>query len=181
MVYTASKNLNNDYLIKYNRIGLIPYTIIGNDIHLMMGIDRKTREYTDFGGRINKDENENDALLREYVEESRMVIPITEIEAVLKDCTCINTPDNKLYFIPVKEKWYFQDTLKFPNIKNNHALSEIIGVKWIDEQDFSRMVFTDLVPQYLWNKIKNLVASHYDWSNLKLDLTNVFYNCQLDK
>ena len=32
------------------RAGVIPYTIVNNDIIFLMGIDNKTREYTDFGG-----------------------------------------------------------------------------------------------------------------------------------
>lgn len=176
MVYTASI-LNNEHVIQYNRIGLIPYTI-NNDgsIHFLCGIDRKSREYTDFGGRINKEETENDALLREYIEESRMIIPINEITNVVQECTSIKTNTNKLYFVPVKQQWYFKDLIKFTNVANNRALSEIIGIKWIDEHDFARMVFTDISPQYLWNKIKTLVNTHYMWSDLKLDLSNSFYN-----
>lgn len=175
MVYTSK--LNNQQLVEYNRTGLIPYTI-NNDgtLQFLFGIDRKSREYTDFGGRINKDETENDALLREYIEESRIVIPTIEITNVVQKCTCIKTDTNKLYFVPVKEKWYFEELVKFSSVKNNRALSEIIGIKWINENDFAKMVFTDNSPQYMWNKIKTLVNTHYMWSELKLDLSNSFYN-----
>ena len=61
--------------IHIKRAGVIPYCIHGNIIMLCLGIDKKHREYTDWGGGVKKSETALEGALREFREETKSIFP----------------------------------------------------------------------------------------------------------
>jgi NUDIX domain len=121
-----------------NRAAVIPYIIKSDkencEIWFLMGIHKKTKEITDFGGGVKKGENDLEAALRELNEETRDIFKdFVNINDFL-DCTVATTTQTKfgknnrpslfktekfelvskitsLYgmsviFLPIDEKWF---------------------------------------------------------------------------
>ena len=61
------------------RAGVLPYTIVNGQLHFLFGVDRKAREYSDFGGGRKQDESFTQGAYREAIEELEGIIDCTPV------------------------------------------------------------------------------------------------------
>ena len=79
-VYTENINIPKDFINEKNlfkRAGIIPFLIDRRgEEYILLGKDRKSRKWSDLGGRNEGYETGIENALREYGEESRDVLPL---------------------------------------------------------------------------------------------------------
>lgn len=91
------------YLKGCIRAGMIPYIKRPDGIYFLMGVDMKTKEFSDFGGGIKNNETPIQAALRELHEETRQLLTdIGEIKLGIYDrhnstCVIFCEIDNSLF------------------------------------------------------------------------------------
>ena len=166
---------NADVLdIHATRAGVIPYTIdkTGN-LHFLLGIDKKTRELTDFGGGIKKYETVVEGALRELHEESCHIFIDEITESSLEKSTILvsNRKDAVLFLVYISPKWLggkamtaFRQNQSLCRSKKYH---ELICVKWICQEYFAPIAFNPR-NHCMWKKIQHLfLFSGLNWTELK--------------
>lgn len=104
VVTTAYVKDINVEVIKPQRGGVIIYTCVGNNIYFGMGLDSRTHDLTDFGGRIKyrTDGNAIRGALREFREESLEIFDTLSVEDV-KHCPVLCDSDDLIIFIYVEQ------------------------------------------------------------------------------
>lgn len=157
------------------RAGVIPYTIKDNRLYFLLGIDRRTRELTDFGGGAKLEETMSEAALRELHEESCEIfkdhITVEQLSTspvVMNQCkTAI------IFFIKIDPLWLLCAEKRFKeNQYRLHSISkylELIGIKWVEENHFKEIAF-NRKKQCMWRRIQNIVRTNTTWHELRVAL-----------
>src|SRR3990167_7184498 len=98
----ATRELNS---MKISRAGVIPYTLIENDLYFLLSQDRRTNELGDFGGGCKEKERVIDSLIREFREESSCVFGREAYnETLFQDKYAIIGKTMLLVFLPITDK-----------------------------------------------------------------------------
>lgn len=151
--------------LNLSRAAVVPYTIRSGKIHFMMGIDKKYKDISDFGGGVKKNENPLNAALREFEEESIGIFPKDMYSSLVKKHTHIAAVADNIntryvksmccLFIPVDEEWIDKSLSKFnKRITNSTHLSkcqmEIGDILWISEDNIHMEITTRM-----WKSIRD--------------------------
>jgi hypothetical protein len=145
------------------RAGVIPFTVRDHRLHFLLGIDRRTRELTDFGGGVKNTETMLDAAFRELLEESCKIFGGSVTKEHLKESPAVANSSRTAAIFFIK--------------KHN----ELIGVKWVDQENFKLIAFNRR-SQCMWKRIQNILCWNTTWSDLRLtlmlgpELTNAIKN-----
>jgi ADP-ribose pyrophosphatase YjhB (NUDIX family) len=118
----------------YYRSGIIPFCIENGELWFCLGRDMDTKELTDFGGGVKKNETIMEGAFREFQEETGQLFEdfaITNGAECLEGTTCISSRSMSIMFLPVSP------TIKGAITKKNMAnvSKEIYSVEWIKAQD----------------------------------------------
>jgi len=155
IVYSYAKNESWKYIDSYQRVkraGVVPYTYSPEtgETMVMIGIDRKSGDYTDLAGMIESDETPIDGALREFYEESRGVmsdvIPscVDGTDLKLKLCSILKCNRQVTIFYPVSSEWMEKSVEMFEKSMIEETLSskenEISGLVWISLYSFKMLI-----------------------------------------
>jgi hypothetical protein len=169
------------------RAGVIPFTVRDHRLHFLLGIDRRTRELTDFGGGVKNTETMLDAAFRELLEESCKIFGGSVTKEHLKESPAVANSSRTaaIFFLRVDSKWIDNAEIEF-NTKQQELCgikkhNELIGVKWVDQENFKLIAFNRR-SQCMWKRIQNILCWNTTWSELRLtlmlgpELTNAIKN-----
>lgn len=156
------------------RAGVIPFTISNQELEFLLPIDKRTREYCDFGGGCKIGETFIDAGLRELLEESCEIFNSPDGIGTLDllESVAVSDLSTSVFFVYVDEKWIenaedvFQENQKKYSFKK---YKENIGIKWIHEEHFFNMAF-DKENHCMWKKLQNFFIKNVKVSELKIYL-----------
>lgn len=97
------------------RAGVIVYTVHNNELYFLLGIDRRTREFTDFGGGCKQSETLLESAWREFGEESCDIFKNFLTPRDLQCSVAVTNParDTAIFFVYVPDKWLFHAETKF--------------------------------------------------------------------
>ncbi len=169
------------------RAGVIPFTVRDNHIYFLLGIDRRTRELTDFGGGVKSTETMVEGALREFYEESCKIFGDIITKSDLEKSMAVTnaTRDTAIIFLHVNSSWIDIAETKFKRsqqeLSNIKKHNELIGIKWVVDQYF-RLIAFNRRSQCMWRRIQNMLCSHTTWDELRLililgpELTNAVKN-----
>lgn len=169
------ETLNNE------RAGVIVYTIRNDELYFLLGIDRKTRELTDFGGGCKNKNNETlvDSAWREFCEEScGIFLKDIKKEKLYSSIAVTNVSRNTaIFFVRVSEDWVenavkiFKDTQLFLKqlAINTESEEENISVKWVREPHFKEIAF-NRKNQCMWSRIQCFLMRNVEYDELKKSL-----------
>ena len=169
------------------RAGLIPFTIridecTGNPtLYYLVAIDRKTREYADFGGGCKRGETFVDGALREFNEESCEIFNnVITKEDLLKSVVITDiTRSNAIFFVQIKEWWLYNAERKFKENQehdffNRKKYNENIGIKWLSEDNFNKVSFNKTSTN-MWRKLQHFLIKNCSMKELKIYLNLAEY------
>lgn len=129
---------------RFNRAGIIPYTIIDNKKYFCLGIDAMYGTLTDFGGGVKRYENFVEAACRELEEESLGIFNFTSkelIDKVRKNSVTIYDSNTAIIFLHVKiENTDDIIDLYDYKFKNSSGKIENSAVVWIPEDIFFYLI-----------------------------------------
>lgn len=158
------------------RAGVIPYTVVQNRIYLLLGVDRRTRELTDFGGGCKANETAIDAAWRELQEESCKLFENLEQKA-LEQSVAVMTKDQQavIFFMKISTELLTDTQEKFKRkqeqLQDYKKHLELIGVKWVEDTYF-KVIGYDRNNHCLWKRIQNILRWNSDWDDLRSQLLN---------
>lgn len=173
------------------RSGVIPYTWCAGHLWFLLGIDKKTRDLSDFGGGRKKKETPIEAAYREFNEETCNMFATVISKDDLARSIALQGTGNAIFFVHVSEKWLnvadnyfrvFQRYLLSPHDveptstnsqtvpKTLHKHIELIGVKWVREDHFWNVAFSDK-NLCMWKNLQTLFKKHTNSLELKVFLT----------
>ena len=111
------------------RVGILPYTIMNNQIYVLIGIDRKSGDLTDFGGGRKQNESFVNGALRECREETEGVIAYYPND--IKCCLASSTRRTGVIFLPIKTTATVMAGICHEIKKRLTERSEMSDVEWI--------------------------------------------------
>jgi hypothetical protein len=163
----------NDIAHPY-RAGTIIYTNVGDKLYFLMGIDKRSGEYCDFGGGVKSGETMIECAYREFYEEScgmfKNVISINDYENAV--CIINKQQNMGIFFLYIDSKWLTIAEEKFLSNQSKLRVQkyyELQGVKWLHDYNFKRMIY-DKKTSRIWSRIKRIIQST-SWIELKMTLT----------
>lgn len=156
------------------RAGVIPFTIKDNQLYFLLGIDRNTRELTDFGGGVKSTESVVDAAYRELFEESCKLFNGDIFKTDITSSIAITDYMHNItiFFVHVNSSWLQRAELEFSNHQKKlvgKKYNELVGIKWINDQDFEMIAF-DRRNQSMWIRIQNILCENTSWDELRFSL-----------
>lgn len=97
------------------RAGVIVYTVHNNELYFLLGIDRRTREFTDFGGGCKQSETLLESAWREFGEESCDIFKnyLTQRDLECSVAVTNSARDTAIFFVYVSDKWLSHAEIKF--------------------------------------------------------------------
>jgi hypothetical protein len=167
MFYNGYELIENN--INVMRAGIIPYTVKHNMFYFLMGVDRRTRELTDFGGGVKINESLIDGALRELHEESCEIFVNTITKDLLIKSPVLINKNSAIFFVCIDDIWLNKAEIAFKEAQENLILFkkhiELIGVKWIDGNYFKSIAF-DRHNRCMWSRIQNIFRLSTNWLEL---------------
>jgi hypothetical protein len=129
---------------RFNRAGIIPYTVIDNKKFFCLGIDAMYGTLTDFGGGVKRSENFVEAACRELEEESLGIFNFTTkelMEKVRKNSTTIYDSYTAIIFLNVMIE-RIEDIVDLYDYKFKRETGKIenSAVLWIPEDIFFYLI-----------------------------------------
>lgn len=166
------------------RAGVIPYTIYKKNLFFLLGIDRETRDFTDFGGGVKSTESIYEGALRELNEESCNIFSQIITAENIQQSPGVISQDNTLaiFFVYVDPRWIENaaDTFKTNQEKlmgvKKH--DELVNIKWVDQEEFKSMAFSRRDSR-MWIRPRDHLLKNTNWERLHLALK--FFLPQFDK
>jgi len=172
-------------VLNNKRAGVIVYTVHNNELYFLLGIDRRTREFTDFGGGCKQTETLVESAWREFIEET---CGIFNNHLTIKDLECSvavtnSVRDTAIFFVYVPDKWISHAESKFnSNLiddeiqmncnaiqRNTNVFLENINVKWVKDSDFYNIAFNKK-SQCMWGRVQKFLMNNVNYTELKLCL-----------
>lgn len=166
-------NLNKDLLPTNKRAGVIPYTVFQGRLFFLLGIDRKTHEYTDFGGGCKNNETLLDGAWREFQEETCGVFSMFDKSCLISSiAVCNESKDSAIFFLEVPPVLLDIAPPLFMNIQKENSLNkkclENISIQWVDDEDFRDMAFKR--SKLMWARINRFLNENTEWDDLKMKI-----------
>uniref|UniRef100_A0A6C0JTT5 Nudix hydrolase domain-containing protein n=1 Tax=viral metagenome TaxID=1070528 RepID=A0A6C0JTT5_9ZZZZ len=139
------------------RSGVIPYVKKGSTIKFLMGVDKRHKELSDFGGGVKLNETVIQAGKRELFEEVKELIcddDIGDVKVGIYDrhnSTCVLFCE--IVNIELAERLQ-KEFIK--TVKHGDEYNEMSSLVWISTNDMIRLVYSsDSFGKYnMWNRIK---------------------------
>ena len=166
--------------INNKRAAVVPFLFKINEstkekeLWFLMGIDNATKEITDFGGGVKKDESFEDAGKREFFEETREIFCFFE-DTILENAIQVRSPLKRgtlvgmmSMFVPINEGWFklaphlFREAHSRVTTETSHH--EIERLMWIRETNFIDMIEKiniSTLKYKLWFKLRTFYRSIY--------------------
>jgi len=161
------------------RGAIIPYTKKQDEIYVLMAIDRKTRELSDFGGGIKKNESVFDGTLRELKEESCNILNNSISKEHLRHSYVItnNMYTQCIFFVEIDPTWlYFISSLFQTQLTKytSKKYRENIGVSWLHINIFNSYLKNDTYTK-LWPKLRSFINKHGTESIIDVFTKNIHH------
>lgn len=144
-IKTKIRNLDLE-CVKPERAGVVLYTVNNGVVYFGWGMDSKSHDITDFGGRVvyETDKNVIQGALREFTEETLEIFEPLTIEEI-QDCPVVYNGKNLIIFIHVKldpNEVSRVFNKKFIDIisANPEAEPEVCAIAWLTWGDFQRSI-----------------------------------------
>ena len=141
------------------RSGIIPYVKIGKTIKFLMGVDKKHKELSDFGGGVKLNETVIRAGKRELFEEVKELIcedDISDVKIGIYDrhnSTCVLFCEIINCELAERLQKEFIKT-----VKHGDEYNEMSSLVWISTNDMIQLVYSSesgITGKYnMWNRIK---------------------------
>lgn len=122
---TFIKFSDNMEIFSQNRAGIVAYNITpDNKIEICMGVDSKTGDITDHGGRVKYDEHPVDAAIREFHEETLDVFhPLDRNDERIKNSFLLYSASTLIMFVKMDVNFHQKQT-EFRKIFSTRKYSE---------------------------------------------------------
>lgn len=146
--------------VKTNRCGVIPYTLLNDELYFLLSRHLYSNELGDFGGGVKKTEVSLVAGAREFFEESRGIFTgvYSNVDSMMDTFSIIDGNHMAIIFLPLDPKWIIQAQSKFKQIvplkKSSLEVSELV---WVSETQFSNLIsphWRSEQQNKLWTKIQ---------------------------
>ncbi|KKM17861.1 hypothetical protein LCGC14_1671490 [marine sediment metagenome] len=168
------------------RAGVIPFTVQDRKLYFLLGIDRRTRELTDFGGGVKvTDKGPIGGAYRELYEETCKIFGSTVTKEQLKHSLALTNQNTAIFFLRIESAWLDSAEEVFracqEELREIKKYNELIGVKWVVDRDFELVAFNRR-SQCMWKRIQNMLCMNTTWNELRLrlilgpELTNAVKN-----
>jgi len=151
------------FKIKCKRAGIIPY-VKKDTIYFLLGVDKRTRELSDFGGGITKNETILIGAIREFMEESKEIISPSSLKPV--SCAIFDKRnDICILFCEISDTEFFSEASTLFHASNvvNTESDEMSDIVWISLEDMIKNVYGQR--SILWNRIKYALSNCGDFSD----------------
>lgn len=167
--------LNISSLPENKRAGVIVYTMYEGRLYFLLGVDRKSGEYTDFGGGCKNGETLQQGAWREFHEESCGIFSILA-ENCLDNSIAVTTSkkDFAIFFIEAPTVLLNIAPPLFHHVQNGTVLKsrkcmENIAIEWVDDDDFQNMIY-DTDNKEMWSRIKGFLKNNMAYYDLKMKI-----------
>lgn len=169
--------LLNTLSIKNKRSGVIIYTFFEGRLYFLLAVDRRTREYTDFGGGCKNSENLLQGAWREFQEESCGIFKMFDEKCLETSIAVTNFDRNSAIFFveaPAALLDIAPPLFKYavnkvdPQILKNKKNMENIAVEWIIDEDFQNLAFG--TSPLMWNRLQKFFKKNFKYDDLKLKI-----------
>ena len=153
--------------IRCSRIGIVPYVKMKGDIHFMMGIDARTNEICDFGGRLNRGETNIQAAIREFMEETHQILDPHELKTVScgvydkRNSICI------LFCEVLNPNFYERSKLMFHTSPYVEELQEMNDIVWLTKDEMIQNIYG--YPSRFWSRVKFALRNSADFNDELLE------------
>jgi hypothetical protein len=157
------------------RSGVIPFVKIKEKFHFLFGIDRASRELTDFGGCVAPEETLLEAAFREFEEESCGIFEeIVTIKNVEESLAIVNEHFTEAIFLVNVPVSFFSSVNKMfvvnqQQFSGSRKHNELIGIKWVSEDHLKNIAFEKSV-HVLWTRVQKMFCENTTWIELKIHL-----------
>jgi hypothetical protein len=148
--------------IRVERAGFFIYTIYNGNIYIMVGIDSKTHDLTDFAGTIKykMDKNVVNGAIRELQEETLEIFEAITYKDI-KNCITVYDNDNLIIFMPVLLNpdivcYEFNEKYR-KTIENKRCKMEpeVCGVTWLALEEFNYHIKN---PGVMYSRVQNVLS-----------------------
>jgi hypothetical protein len=162
-------------LTKPKRAGVIPYTIRDSKLYFLLGVDRASRDLTDFGGGVKGTESAIDTAFRELMEETCELFGNTINKDELLNSPVITTRSGKMaiFFLYVDPNWLYHAEPIFRACQSRlykiKKYNEMLGIKWVVDIDFKIIAF-NRYNQSMWKRVQNILSFNTNWNELRIRL-----------
>jgi hypothetical protein len=151
------------------RAGVIPYVVIDNHIFFCLGVDKKSRDLTDFAGGIRESDSSPLAgAIREFREESKDVFGEENYrEEAYIDSLCLikripfkdrNDSYHMMIIFHEVDESYLSGAMDDFARKDITARDEVSAIAWFSENPFKQLVYTPENTR-MYNKVKKFIAN----------------------
>ncbi len=166
-------HISNLKKIRTERAGVIPYVIINDNIYFLLGIDRLTKELTDFGGGVKIFENTLGGAIREFKEETNTIFG-NSIYCYNSFANALAITDKKkmtIIFLRLDPMW-FNTAKDIFDEKKQHApninYKEIDYLIWVHKNRFNKILLFNNFPIKMWKKIQNFLHNNISYKFYEL-------------
>jgi len=178
---TLTHNLCREF--DYARSGVMPYTVIDDNVHFLCALDGRTKDLTDFGGGVKSRESALEAALREFEEESvSAFFPKMYNSNTWSDTFAVNDKKRKMsiIFIPFSGL-YAQYVVSLFNRARCTAYrkknTEIESILWVRQDKFYDIAFNK-ENKDMWARIQNFfianIATRRQYNTFINALKNIY-------
>lgn len=173
--FLKNKNLRlkkKKKMLKTKHAGIIPFTVDENgELVFLLGIDSRSKDLADFGGKRETNENAFQTAFREFKEETLDIFNskvYNNMESLYE--TISDKSENTIIFLPIDRKWLKRAIIRFSEKKKlieKNKIVEMSCIKWIYLNNF--------VKKLSCKPNKQFKAFRKDplWESLRLFLINI--------
>lgn len=168
--YFSCKALTSSVILsrRFERAGVIPYTIIDGKKYFCLGVDFTHGTLTDFGGGIKKYETFARAAARELCEESLGIFRFSPTK-IYNSSYCIHDNSMIIIFLRLSVENLNESVKDFQKRFSKVTRSENSGIMWIQEEIFYNLIKTgkslrdgDYIYPAIYKPVTELLQSVYD-------------------
>ena len=166
---------------KPRRTGIIPYTVVDNVIYCLLGVDRQSSDYSDFGGGRKRNESFAMGAVRECREETENILSFKP--DMIENYLSIWNEKIGIVFVPVMlTDMQIKSIAELINKKlAQKDNAEMASVEWISWGVFIDIIKHQSYKQHkLYEEIRSLLYDDFYHPNrLKHILVNKYNSCPL--
>jgi len=159
--------------LKIGRGGVIFYTTIDDRVFFCFGIDSKTQDLSDFGGRREDSENILETAIREANEESRKAIVDLTLDKI-QDCRCIYNNEMLIVFVKCEGNIIAESISRFRNRSNitedekeRKEFDEMTDLVWLTPEEIRPLlVRTKALSCRMYSKVRKCLSSNAEFMKI---------------
>ena len=175
VIKTTVANLDLQHVLP-QRAGIIMYTSVDGAIYFGLGLDSRTHDLTDFGGRIYypSDKDVVQGALREFREETLDIFETIKREDIMK-CPVIYDDNNLIIFVHINidpnlvckvfNLKYEQTISSCENAvgRKNKRYPEVCGITWLSWEEFQHSINSKDI---MFSRVRKFLTRANDFSYL---------------